>query len=250
MIKNLSIVITNHKREQFLEEAIKSAIKVEPEKIILISFETDLLLINHIKTFFPEIDIIYYSQDLGLNELWLKGVKQVKTKWTCILHDDDYYTDNAKEIIGSMVEKMSNPQYEYDLGVFDGETTKGMRINSMTCKLSNQKDDLFDRLMSSQYSISPVVGIFKSEVVKQSLIEARENFTDDIYYPTDNKKQMVGNDLLLWLNASNEFNLRVLYLPEVCVKYRVHNDSLTIRYDSRLFPTYEAVKKYWKERIK
>jgi len=96
-----SIVIPTFRRENLLREALESAIKQENYKkdyeIVIIDNDneidkpTDKMMREYCEKY---SNIIYYrnSENIGMFANWNRCIEVCKSKWFCMLHDDDFIT--------------------------------------------------------------------------------------------------------------------------------------------------------------
>jgi len=98
---DFSIVIPTFRRKDLLMEAIESAINQEKYnkkyEIIVIDNDNDvdLLTDNMMKSYCEKYNnIIYYrnTENIGMFANWNRCIEVCKSKWFCMLHDDDYIT--------------------------------------------------------------------------------------------------------------------------------------------------------------
>jgi hypothetical protein len=201
---------------------------------------------SRIRKAMPSVMIASRRDDLGCNENWLRGVKLARTKWVHILHDDDLLLPAFSELLEMPRDKYES-FYAWD-GAKHGLTRDGsIQIIQGIPGGVYSTDVLWPRLLKrSAYSISPVAGLFTKDHLVSVLEECERNFTDQKHFIRHG--MMVGNDLLIWMRAADEF-IRFRYIKKQFVSYGHWDGSATVQdcklKRSNLLPTYNAARDYY-----
>ena len=89
---DLTVVITNWRRPEFLPAAFQSCLEAGVENIVVTSSAVDESVKRvhaQMQSLHPGTVILTERGDSGSNANWLRGVDAAKTEWVQILHDDD-----------------------------------------------------------------------------------------------------------------------------------------------------------------
>lgn len=252
-MSQITTVITNFKRPDHLMEAFRSCLSSGVKNLIIsASGEDNLLKVAHnrIKAAKPDVVIDSIREDRGCNEMWLRGVRRVKTPWIHILHDDDKLLPGFKKVEQDL--NLEVGFYHWD-GAKHGKWTQGnYRF------LPYQKTGIYDveiledvLLTENINSISPVAGLFRTEHVLETLEECEANFGEAFNI---RPKMMVGNDLLIWLRALEKYK-KFKYYAEPLISYGHWVGSTSfydgaVAYEGKLAPIYNLTRQYWRTHVK
>jgi hypothetical protein len=241
----ITVVITNYKRPLLLMEAFRSCLAANVKHIVISSSGTDAeLAVIHrrIKAIKPDTTITAIPNDLGCNEMWLRGAKLVTTPWTYILHDDDWVLPRF-----GLLERELDP----DISYYHWDCAKhGMGTFGKHSYFPNMPAGIYPSTMlagimtnPSYNSISPVAGLFKTDHVVETLAECEKNFGPNFLW---RENMMVGNDLMLWLRATEKYPLFKFYTePMASYGYWEGSTSCIDAHERRLLPIYNRTRGYW-----
>jgi hypothetical protein len=256
-VRNLTVVITNSGRPKHLWNAFKSVIAAGLKNIVITSAPVipEVKAVHkRIQRAYPAVRIVQFKDDPGCNRTWLEGVKAAKTEWVHILHDDDILNPEfAQARIEPLLEDINLGFVMFDSGSHDADS-KDQKVINKQVDLWGKNSGLFAcsslqrRLVEADLSISPVSGIFRKSLVVSALSEFQVKCAHKKEFQYRPKMQ-VGNDLLIWLRAS-ELTGYFYYLKSSLVSYGSHGGSTTcsdIAGAKRLPAIYTALKAYWME---
>lgn len=253
-MKDITVVITNHQRPIQVMDCFSSCLEAGVKNLVVSSSGANGavdLMHARMDREMPSIVIDSTREDRGCNEMWLRGVRHVKTKWTHILHDDD----------GLLPQFSTLPMYMRDGGVgfylWRGVDSRDQ--NNIVCPFSEKiKPGIYSSWVVTRHlmqkdtrSISPIAGLFPTEFLIEVLEECEANLqaTEFQYRP----QMMVGNDLLIWLRAADKFPT-FKYLTTPMVVYGHCDGSVTFEdtvvnsdKPSRLSPIYNSTRDYYRK---
>ncbi len=223
---DLSVVITNFQRPQFLWEAFQSCVRASVPSIVISSSGTTREVETvHLKILSARPDTIIVSEkgDSGNNANWLSGVRSARSKWVTLLHDDDLLMeDYASSLL---------PRLENGAGFHLWDARRhGMGFKDIYPILDqptglHPSEILFRNLLIRDYfTISPTVGCFQRDDLVSILEECATQFADPFYHtkPT----LMIGNDLWIWLRSIQK-HARLGYIKQPLTSYGHHPGSAT-----------------------
>ena len=195
---DLTVVITTHNRIAKLRDAYRSCLDAGVKHIVITEtgYGADVMWSE-----FPKSAIIKNETDES-NKAWLAGVREAKTKWCHILHDDDLlmpdffkHTEEVKH--DSFI--LMNARYHLDIG-----TTNAICAGPYTSEGAQDTGMLREFLLNnSNLAISPVRGVFKTSDLIRWLSEAGERLPKSCEYRPG---FLVGNDLWIYLCAANTYS--------------------------------------------
>ena len=217
--KILTILITNWKRVDFLENLLKKIINSSDLITLVISCsiyskKLEKILLEYEK-YFDDYTFIISETDHGCNMCWLNGLKNVFTKYVHIVHDDDLIVPNYNDIL--LNKFLPYKDKNIDL-VFSNGLAINYETNSVVWKGNydeiifqlNMKEGIYNEkyidIFLKTYSnvdfvwpISPVTQIYRTDIAYQTLIECNNNFIDREYFskPT----MMLGNEIMMTLRS-------------------------------------------------
>ena len=230
-----------------LMEAFRSCLAANVKHIVISSSgeDNELALVHRrILELKPDTAITSIKADLGCNETWLRGARQVITPWTYILHDDDRVLPKF-----SLLEKDLND----DIGFLHWDCAKHGAVPANAGKHSyfpGLADGIYPvrimaRIVTNAYynSISPVAGLFQTEHVVATLTECANNFGKPFML---RENMMVGNDLMLWLRATEKYKqFRFYTTPMASYGYWSGSTSCIDARENKLLPIYNRTRSYW-----
>lgn len=249
-MSQITTVITNFKRPDHLMEAFRSCLACGVKNLIIsASGEDNLLKITHqrIKAAKPDTIIDSIKGDRGCNEMWLRGVRLVKTPWIHILHDDDKLLPGFKQVEADLELNLDVGFYHWD-GAKHGKWTIGNYRFLPYQKTGIYDVDILEEVLTKPNlnSISPVAGLFRTAHVLETLEECEANFGEAFNIRPN---MMVGNDLMIWLRAMEKYQ-KFKYYAEPLISYGHWVGSTSfydgaVTGDGKLIPIYNRTRDYW-----
>ncbi len=233
MTEKLTVVVTNFRRPDFLARCLHSIVNAGVKNIVCSSMDPDerVLALHREYAAMPGIHFksTILKSDLGCNELWLRGVYQAETEYVLILHDDDFLHQSFGQTYHSTIQ----PQLDRGCGFASwrgasidekGERTAHEYFSGKTQCVGTL---VLRRILMAETTpaISPVVSVFRKNVVIRALKECRENFTEAVSFSRPG--MMLGNELMIYLRHVEKYS-SWLYVNEVLTYYGSHPESETI----------------------
>ncbi len=251
---DITVVITNFKRPDKVKEAFESCLAAKVQNVVISASGcgSELKIVHEqFQKQKSNLKIDAISDDRGCNEMWLRGVRLAKTKWVHILHDDDKllpefstlerYLDNGAHFYHWDGLKHAWPTSLLDPNKLFQRTFAGKPQGIYST------DQLWPILLQEgSYSISPISALFPRQHVVDVLDEVEREMTDCRFFYSP--KMQVGNDLLLWLRAAENFP-NFFYIPRPLISYG-HWDGSTTFWDygcnlKLLEKCYDATRDYF-----
>lgn len=241
----LTVVITSFRRPKMLMDAFASCQQAGVRRVVIsASGENEDIrqVLKVLSNRSPTPVISSIPDDLGCNELWLRGARLVKTPWIHILHDDDLILPKFGQLNGMLDEGVGFYHWP-GARHGDGQFGQAGKLIGLT-QGSIFTDFLVPRVINGGLSLSPVTGLFHTKHVVQVLEECQELSQQFELRPG----MMIGNDLLIWLRAIEKYK-RFYYIPTPLVSFGHHAGSVTWN-DFRLHlgglqPLYAKMRNWW-----
>lgn len=251
-MQNLTVVVTNYRRPEFLDRCLSSLIAAGVARVVVSTASPDWavteVLAQH-KTKFREFQVVSTADDFGCNETWLRGVYYARTPYVLILHDDDF----LEPAFGQIYTKIIRPQLDRGVGFAswrgqsvrqsDGFTRPEDYFSGPTRVLSSGA--LSKRLLvPGSLTISPVLSVFRRTDVIRILKEAAQSLRDPACFTRP--MMMVGNDLLLYLRHAEKY-ASWLYVDKILTNFGAWEGSETVqgcaKKNNPLVPAYDYARK-------
>lgn len=248
-MKNLTVVVTNFKRPGFLSRCLDSVAAAGVQNVVISSFcpdpETQEIINKFSERTDVRVEVTTLPEDIGCNELWLRGVYYATTKYVLILHDDDFLDPS----FGRTYRNTIAPALQGGCGFASWRGARAMPDGTIegfeyfqgpTRRLSTAA--MVQYLMNRMpLSLSPVLSVFRRHDAIQILKEAAQFLSR---YPECHTRatMMVGNDLLLYLRNAEKYN-QWLYVDEVLSYFGVHKESETVSHQDNPLPLMRAYQK-------
>lgn len=248
---DVTVVITNFKRPDQLHACFNSCMAAEVPHLVISSSGADSILRSEhtrIKHLLPSVVIDSITDDRGCNEMWLRGVRHVKTRRTMILHDDDWLLPNFREILAGKYREADVIHWDGAKHLngtpFPGEYVTRPDLPAGLHPIGYLLPFL---LVPLAHTISPVGGLFPTTHVVDVLTECEKKFKKDPAFFT-RPNMMVGNDIMLWLRACERYRT-VYYSHTPYISYGHWSGSESFTDSStqgmKLVPCYQAARHYW-----
>ena len=210
-MNQLTVVVTNFRREQHLKTCLRSLKDSGIPNVVVTSSEPTKAtekVINDCKGWFLDFRFTSVVQDQGNNEAWLRGLRLVKTPWVYILHDDDVLIPST---FVKMWPRIKQELINGRLPVWQGQIMHGKTSVGVNDPLAGAAPGMHpsrlivERLhQANAVSISPVLGIFRTDMARRVLAECEHFFKAEPQRFYTRPNMMVGNDMLLWLYAAEQ----------------------------------------------
>lgn len=184
----LTVCITNFKRANFLNRAIRSCRDAGVSKVIVDSMEPDgsvRSIIQEWQSAYPGwLEWRYLDVDLGCHELWVRAAYAAKTDRVLILHDDDALAPEFGQVLKDVIHPALDNGYVVTWrGAHlweDGRVTPCDYWRDRTENLSAKDLEAF--LLQPGFSLSPIVSVFHRQTLIHALKEGENCIHDpDIY---------------------------------------------------------------------
>lgn len=252
----VTVVITNFKRPDFLKAAFESVVAAGVKHIVITSSgATHQIEAIHrdCQRAHPDVTITSERGDSGCNANWLAGVLAAPTDWITILHDDDLLVPEFR-----MVEQaiLITPDVGFVLwdahrhGTIKGKTFDDVvKILDLPPGVYPTKKLFRNVMIKDSFTLSPTIGCFRKVDLIETLTEAQANFGEGFHLtPT----MMVGNDLLIWLRAIGKHRT-FRYIKAALTSFGHHDGSCTcdevFNNRGRLAPFYNRTRAYFTKRF-
>jgi glycosyltransferase involved in cell wall biosynthesis len=230
MTPDLTVVVTNFGRPELLSRCLESVVAAGCSNIVVSSMCPDALVLEVLNAFSERPGISFFATsldvDLGVNELWLRGIYYAQSKYVLILHDDDHLHPTFGQHWQSMRSHLEagaglvswrgvldTPEGPVASDYFEGPTRSlSTAALSQVC-LSRDKGP-----------VSPVVSVFRRTDAIRFLKEAGDKLRDPKQFTR--LGMLLGNELLLYLRVCEKYQ-SWFYLDEVLTQYGAHDGSET-----------------------
>lgn len=248
MSELVSIVIPTFNRQDFIADAILSAINQTYQNIEIIvsdncSFDNTISIVKKFAVLDKRIKYFVNNENIGPVYNWQKCLNNAQGKFIKILWSDDL---------------ISNTFIEESIKIFDDQTAfvlSGYKIYD----IENKKDIFFSKFQTKSYTtleylrhsiiytcydfpLSPGCAIFRSSDLKNAFVIDIDNIDG-----LDSKKNGAGNDLLMMLNiAAIKKYSKISCLNSYGAIFRAHDKSFSISDTLDLY--YEYARLYFIKR--
>jgi hypothetical protein len=246
-VSDVTVVITNFQRPEMLLAAYNSCKLAHVAHIVITSSgitKAVRSVLDRIELD-PSVTVTARSDDAGCNENWIRGAALVKTSRLTILHDDDLLLPAYEAVVAG--------KFSADIIHWNGaKHNPAGSFPGIYVTCGTLPDGVYPITFLLQFllnpnanTLSPVSGCFPTSHVLSTLEECEKNFGPWAYLrPT----MMVGNDLLLWLRACQ--NYRTFYYSQTpFISYGHHSGSASFDDASyhrlKLLPIYKATRDYY-----
>ena len=222
-----SIIIPVYNSEKYLEECIDSVInqnRFDYEIILINDGSTDNsgLICDKYAERYNHIRVIHQSNQ-GQNKARFKGINISNGKYCIFLDSDDYWDKTLLEEIDLVLNKE-----EYDVVIFNMNRISKNNIrteNSIFEDLSVFCEDSKDIVFKKLISTSCLNSLF-NKVIKRDIISEYDKF---------NKIRLItSEDLLVSLSILYTAH-NIIYLDKPLYNYRMNENSVTHKFNSKKF---------------
>ncbi len=231
MTDSLTVVVTNFGRAEMLSRCLNSVIHAGIRNIVVSSFCAGPDEMRVIQQFagIPGVNLTasVLPHDLGVNELWLRGLYKATTKYVLILHDDDWLNPCFKlawpELSAHLEAGCGLVSWKGDQHNPDGKVVHCEYFSGDTRVLSTAA--LTEVLMRENSGpISPVVSIFRRADAIRFLKEAGDKLRNPQSFTRPS--MVLGNELLLYLRICEKYE-SWFYYAKALTNYGAHAGSET-----------------------
>lgn len=245
----IGVVITTHNRFQHLKAALKSCHDAGIKEIVVTA--TGYKHTAWIKKLVVFPDRLILNKTDNANDAWLAGVREIKSKWCHILHDDDKVTPDFRTILEKTHPTTFALFHAYFHTPFkdvldqtcDGPYTEGGVQNTGV---------LSDFLRTNgRLAITPVRGLFKTDDLEEWIQEAGKVLPKECEL---REGFLVGNDLWIYIRASRKYSFLSVVTNRI-VSLGTWDGSTTIHAlnsgtDGELLRIYDKTRDVFAETIK
>lgn len=227
-----SVLITNHKRPDFLERCIASCKYAGVESLVIQSTSASKAsavgkLHRKAEKEFPEAKSLLDLTDPGNNRAWIAGVEACPREWVVILHDDDILLPDFKSLFEYSDETANF--FLWDAVTLDSEGRRQpfRAAPHLDAGLNPSWRLTYPLLHRSFLTFSPVSGCFRKEFLLYALNTFERDFANhkELWMsPT----MVIGNDLLIWLLAMQHCP-NFFYIRNALNGFGCHKDSISYK---------------------
>lgn len=208
---DITVVITNYSRPDKVRHAFTSCLEANVKNVVISASGCgdDLAAMHRqFRKEKPDVVIDAIPDDLGCNEMWLRGVQLAKTKWVHLLHDDDMLLPEFQALgnhlnNGSSFFHWNGWKHAWPKSILDNVNLLQSWFPSLSEGVHDSKKMWPVLLGENNWSISPVAGLFTREHLIETLEEFERDYRDDRFFYKS--RMQAGNDLLIWLRAVEKF---------------------------------------------
>lgn len=229
---DLTCVVTSWRRPKYLKRALQSLVDAGIQNVTLTSSETCTAVRELGMKFAPKFAHFRHTAqraDLGMNEMWMRGLYYSPTRFIHILHDDDYMDPS----FGKKLEDVILPQLRAGtagFAVWCAKVFEGKRHTTDVIWLDKPAgvhltEPFHKFVMDPKHlAVTPVCCVYDRRECINTLKE-----WDDRYEAFDksfSNTQVAGNDLLLMIRHCEAFP-NFLWLRDKLAICTSHPGSIT-----------------------
>jgi len=230
---DLTCVVTNWHRPRFLRQALASLTREGVKHVVLASSEPTKEVETIAKLFAPRFKSLVFTKsklDLGMNEMWLRGLYHARTPFVFILHDDDTVSRRWGKTVREVIlpalrsETAGFAIWDAQVDLFGRDRKPAKWLPGASgVKLTHALRDYWD-VTKGMYSITPACAILRRRESILALKEWEARVED--HTVARSNTQVTGNDLLLFYRHAQTY-ASFLYLSEPLTLCRAHAGSKT-----------------------
>lgn len=235
MTPDLTVVVTNFKRPDFLKRCLDSAVAAGCDNIVVSSFCPDEEVLKVLEEFSTrpgvQFKAVTEATDFGVTELWLRGLYHAPTEYVLVLHDDDYL-DPA---FGDTYCREIKPQLDRGVGLASWRGVMDQRDMKKDTPVLVECDyfsgptrvlgtGALTKILLDRNSgpVSPVVSVWRRSVAITALKEALQRLSHADCFSRPG--MMLGQEVLTYLRHCEKFQ-EWFYLDRVLTYYGAHEGS-------------------------
>ena len=248
----ITVAITSFRRPAFLERAIESAYAAGFDNVVCYSAGVNAEVHTVLQAAAAKHRGFTYLEDKddpGNNLTWIRALEMVNTPYVILLHDDDMILPEMRHKLGEIQDLLSGGHgwVSWDSWVlYEGTDKKGDNMAFGSLRAGGQPTEGARKVILSGGVPSPVLSAFHTQNALKTLRYCEEHFGSVDFFTRS--KMMVGNDLMLYLRASCEYD-KFYYYRAKLVGCGAHEGSETLRFLSgknpRLAEAYKATRQYF-----
>lgn len=235
MTPDLTVVVTNFKRPDFLKRCLESAANAGCDNFVVSSFCPDEKVLEVLRGFSTRPNIrlrtTLSQTDFGVTELWLRGLYYAPTEYVLVLHDDDYLDPAFSEVYRREILPQLNAGVGLASwrGVMDQRDVTGDTPTLVECDYFSGPTRVLGTGALSKVlldrragPVSPVVSIWRRSVAITALKEALQRLSRAECFSRPG--MMLGQEVLTYLRHCEKF-ASWFYVDRVLTYYGAHEGS-------------------------
>ncbi len=222
---DISIIVPVYNAEKYLKKCLDSLVnqtKKELEFILINDGSTDKSE-EIIKTYKDKRIKYFKNKNQGIGETRNFGIEKSSGKYLMFLDSDDYFSNDACEILYKEVEKE-----KADLIVFDYYRVEKGNLNEIKIESFNATNIKDDSSLLLKINLGPCNKIYKSDLIKNNDIKFEENLKYE--------------DTLFVVKAIYKAK-KIIKLNKFLHYYMIHEKSETTVRDKKVFDILKIVDK-------
>jgi glycosyltransferase involved in cell wall biosynthesis len=171
----------------------------------------------------------YYKNNGGVASARTYGINKSQGEILCFIDQDDMW---ERDYLEKVVDRLDTSDFVYTNGLIVlNKTVKGKIYDENLSKMNSQSNGL-KRLLEQNYIISPSqIGIKKSVVDKIGLFD-------------ESLKGSGADDWDYWIRVFAIENIRIAYIEDALVLYRLHDSNNSYNYDKMYQCKLEILEKH------
>jgi glycosyltransferase involved in cell wall biosynthesis len=213
----VSILIITYNQEQYIGQAIESALDQKSEFGIEIIIADDCskdktreICLRYQKEYPEKIILLFQESNIGPVSNWLSILKMARGKYISQLGGDDYYID---------INKISKQVNVFNLNPgLSAVYSKYKCLSQNTQQISDEKFDIIPRGDCRDLFIRALPIILQTTLIKKDILSS-EYFS----FMTDDKIKVEDFPTGMWIAFDNEVD----FIDDFTVVYRIHEKSIT-----------------------
>lgn len=249
---DLTCAITNFGRPERLRRLIESAKAAGFQKFSVSAMKhptecVEGVLLDCLKDV-PDFRVAR-NIDLGCHTSWLMAAYHASTPYIWLAHDDDGIVPEARTALNEIVlpnlrdGSAGFASWRAVLRYDDGNTKSTEYIQRPTGVWDSADLEAF-LLRPKRLSLSPIVSIFRRDVLIHALKESDYALTDFLH-----SGMQLGTEILCYLRHCSEFK-KWLFVDQQLSEYGAHGGSGTVKYEqagniARLAKGYDQARAYY-----
>lgn len=237
--KNHTFVVTAYKESKYLEECIKSLLNQTVKSNIIMSTSTPNEYINSLAKKY-DIELYINNGERGIGQDWNFGIRNAKTDYVTVAHQDDIYKENYLEEIVNYLEKGK----DFVIAFTDyREIKNGVEI-PLTKNLKIKKILLFPLRFFKKSKFIKRRALSLGSPICCPSVTVNKKITGENPYKTELKCDL---DWDTW-DKMTKYKGKFLYIPKELMCHRIHEESETsnlIENNIRLEEDLLMLKRYW-----
>ena len=252
MGSKISILIPTHNREQYIEEAVRSALNQTYKNIEIVvvdnkSTDNSWAILEDLAKNDNRIKIFQNQTNIGPVKNWKRCIDEATGKFGKILWSDDLIAPCFLEKTIPFLEANNDIGFVYTGAeiFFEGTSQKEDVFFIGDTGIYNSEQFINGVLFGGDYPVSPGCALFRLSDLRQNLLVDIPNKIGK-----DFSKQAIGNDLLILLLTAHQYG-KFAFVNKKFSFFRAHEGSISIQsQNDKLFLCYDIVKAYFIENFR